>query len=250
MKRICLVLAAAIFLAALAIPQVSPALSSEEAAPAALAGDPQTPPPPPAPGVSPADPSMEVPHMDGGCCCCCGAANRCSGWRHKDPMGRPALGAGQGSHRSRAHRSGPRSDDRSGGAQGFGMGPHQGMHGDFEGAGPRGGVPAERMLRHAKDLKLTEEQIDTLEKLSFETKKTLVGLHAEIEKEELEIQNLLRSGSDDLAAVSRHLAAVSKARADIQEARIANLFEARKVLTEKQKQTMKEGYPRLGAFLD
>ena len=130
------------------------------------------------------------------------------------------------------------------------MGPHQGMHGDFEGAGPRGGIPAERMLRHAKDLKLTDEQIDTLEKLSYEAKKTLVDLHAEIEKEELEIQNLLRSGSDDLASVKLHLAAVSKARTLIQEARIENFFEARKILSEKQKQTIKKEYPRLGAFLD
>jgi Spy/CpxP family protein refolding chaperone len=123
-----------------------------------------------------------------------------------------------------------------------------GSRGGFDGM--RGGVPAERLLRNAEELKLTDDQVDKLEKLSYDSKKTLVDLHAEIEKAELEIQNLLRSGNDDIAAFKVHIAAVSQARADIQTARIANLFEARKVLTEKQKKAIKEEFPRLGTLLD
>lgn len=114
----------------------------------------------------------------------------------------------------------------------------------------RGGNPAERLLRNAEELKLSDEQIATLKKLSFETQKTLVDLHAVIEKEQLEIRNSLQSGNDDLAAIKSHLSAVSQARADIQAARIANLFDAKKVLTEKQKKAIKEEFPRLGEMLD
>jgi Spy/CpxP family protein refolding chaperone len=112
------------------------------------------------------------------------------------------------------------------------------------------GNPAERLLRNAEELKLTEDQVGALEKVSFETQKTLVDLHAQIEKEQLEIKNLLQSGTDDLAAVKVHLDAVSRARADIQTVRIENLFEARKILTEKQKKMIKEDFPRLGEMLD
>jgi len=247
MKRICFVLAAVVFLAALALPQVSPAISSEETAPVVMAEDPET---PPAPGVSPSDPALEAPDMGDWRCPYCGKTVPGPAWRQRNPMGRPAPGAERGGQRSRAYRPNARSHDRCDGAPGVGMGPHRGMRGGFDGAGPRGGVPAERMLRHAKDLKLTDEQIETLEQLSYTTKKALVDLHAEIEKEQLEIQNLFRSGSDDLAAVKLHLTAVSKARTGIQEARIENFFEAREVLTEKQKKTMKDAYPRLGTFLD
>lgn len=114
----------------------------------------------------------------------------------------------------------------------------------------RGGIPAQRLLRNAEELELKKEQVDALEKLSFETQKTLVDLNARIEKEQLEIKNLLQSGSDDLAAVKARLAAVSQARADLQAARIENLFAAKKVLTEKQKKMIKEDFPRLGDMLD
>ena len=57
-------------------------------------------------------------------------------------------------------------------------------------------------------------------------------------------------GSDDMVRIRSHLEAISKARADIQAARIANLFEAKKVLTDKQKNLIKEKFPRLGMILE
>jgi Spy/CpxP family protein refolding chaperone len=122
--------------------------------------------------------------------------------------------------------------------------------GGFHGRGPREGMAAERMLRHAQALNLSDEQIGKLKTLVYETKKKLVDLHSEIEKGQLEIQNLLQSGNDDLTQIRRHLTAISKAHADTQEARIANLFEARKVLTAEQKKLVKENHPRLGMILE
>jgi Spy/CpxP family protein refolding chaperone len=122
--------------------------------------------------------------------------------------------------------------------------------GGFQGVGARGGVAADRMLRHAADLKLTDEQIGKLERISSNTKKTLIDLHAEIEKGEIDIQNLLRSGTDDMTRIKRQLEAVSKARVGIEEARIAAFFEARDVLTDEQKKMVKDEFPRLGRILD
>jgi len=119
-----------------------------------------------------------------------------------------------------------------------------------DGPGFGGGIAAVMTLRHAADLNLTEDQMERLETLAYETKKTLIDLHSEIEKEQLEIQNIFRSGSDDLTLIKRHLNAVAKARVDIQEARTVNFFESRKILTADQKKLVKQRYPRLGMMLD
>ena len=283
MKRVVLAIAAAAFLIAIGVIQGSPTLAGPQAPAARVSQDEKTPPPP---GVSPRDAAMDLPHMDGCCGACCCAERHRGAWQQKGRMGRPELGSGWGRHmegqapgqcakaeRSRPGRYGRAGDDACC-ADGpcrmhrhfDGAGPRYGMHGHAGGPGPRGGledrgkrggfdgmrggIPAERLLRNAEELKLSDEQIATLEKLSFETQKTLVDLHAVIEKEQLEIRNSLQSGNDDLAAIKSHLAAVSQARADIQTARIANLFDAKKVLTEKQKKAIKEDFPRLGEMLD
>lgn len=289
MKRVVLAIAAAAFLIAIGVIQASPTLAGPQAQAARVAQDEKAPPPP---GVSPQDPAMDLPHMDGCCGACCCAERHRGAWQQKGRMGRPELGSGRGRHmegqapgqcagavRSRPGRYGRAGDDMrcaegpccAGGPGRMhrhfdGPGPRYGMHGRQDGPGSRGGledhgkrggvdgmrggIPAQRLLRNAEELELKKEQVDALEKLSFETQKTLVDLNARIEKEQLEIKNLLQSGSDDLAAVKARLAAVSQARADLQAARIENLFAAKKVLTEKQKKMIKEDFPRLGDMLD
>jgi Spy/CpxP family protein refolding chaperone len=116
--------------------------------------------------------------------------------------------------------------------------------------GARGGLAVEMVLRHADDLKLTDAQVESLEGLAGETRKKLVDLHAEIQKSEIEIQSLIRSESGDLARINRHIEAASKARARIQEERIALLFDVRKILTPEQKEMLKEEFPRLGRIVD
>jgi len=147
-------------------------------------------------------------------------------------------------------------------APGRGMGPHRGMPrgegmapgrmgvGKGREWGPGGVVAAERMLRHSKDLDLSAEQTKKLEALAVDTQKTLVDLHAEIEKGQLELRSQLQSGNDDLGPIKTQLEAISRARMGIQEARIANLFETKKVLTEKQKKLIVEKFPRLGEILE
>ena len=111
-------------------------------------------------------------------------------------------------------------------------------------------IAAERIVRFSAELDLTNKQIAKLETLSYETKKKLIDLHADIEKERLEVRNRLRSGSEDLTQIKRHLSAVAKAQVAIKEAKIANLFEARKVLTDEQKKLVREKHPRMGMIFD
>jgi Spy/CpxP family protein refolding chaperone len=279
MKRVVFAVAAAVFLVVIAVMQASPALADQKAPPAGVSQDRQTPPPP---GVSPKDPAMDTPNMDGWRCPRCGAALPRHARGGKAQYGRPELGSGWGRHpeaqargqgpkaeRSRPGRYGRAGDDRccaEGPARmhrhSGGPGPRggferpapragfsgRGMRGGVDGKG--GGIPAQRLLRNAEALKLTDEQIAALEKLSFETQKTMVDVRAEIDREHLELKNLLDSGSNDLSAVKAHLTAASQARAEMQAARIENLFESRKVLTEKQKKAIKEDFPRLGTLLD
>jgi len=276
MKKTLLFVAMALFAFAAMTPSLGLGSFTAAAAPVAVAGDPQTPPSPPQ-GVSPADPNMEIPDLEHECCgCCCGCRGGMRGphiEREKGRFGRPALGPeykGIGDrgdrvgrpYRSMMHQKATRErqmdrkqmcDETCPGGEmqrRERMAPRRADMRDHQGWGPGHGIASERMLHRAKGLDLSDEQIDRLKTLAFETKKELVDLHAEIEKGQLEIRNQLQSGSDDLGQIRTHLEAVSKARAGIQEARIANLFEARKVLTEKQKKLIKEKFPQLGMILE
>lgn len=258
MRKTFLFFAAALFVFAVMTPALSPGSFTAAAAPLAVADDPQTPPPPPPQGVSPADPSIQAPDLEHacGCCCCCRAMGGAHMGREKGRFGRPALapdekGAEAGMpHRGMMHQKATCPEMTNRGMMREGMAPQGKDCGGFHGRGPGEGLAAERMLRHAEALKLSDEQADKLQTLVYETRKELVDFHAEVEKEQLEVHNLLLSGSDDMVRIRSHLEAISKARADIQAARIANLFEAKKVLTDKQKNLIKEKFPRLGMILE
>ena len=123
------------------------------------------------------------------------------------------------------------------------------------GRGTRGGfdrgtrVPAERMLRGATKLELTEEQIAQLEKLSYDTKSKLIDLESQLDKARLEMHRQMETDSDDLAAMKKHLDSMAKIRVNIQELRLKNWVDAKNVLTDKQKQSVKDQFPRFGMRL-
>lgn len=257
MRNAFLFLTAAVL--ALALGTAIPAAATvSAAAPQGVGDDPQAPPPPPQ-AVSPADPKAAPPGAGSWTCPYCG--EECAGpvWRHKGQLGRPQLGPGrEWGRESRPGRWGRDGERRGRGATDVRsysrMGARPYLHGfgraDFPGPGARGGLAADMVLRRAEELKLTDGQIKSLETLAYENRKKLVDLHARIQKSEIEIQTLLRSESDDLAQIKRHLDAASSARAEIQEARIKMLFDVRKVLTSDQKKALKEEFPRMGRIID
>lgn len=235
-----------ILMAAFAVPAVLSA-GNDDVSAAVAASDQETPPPPAPQGVSGATPDIRPPAPDTWMCPKCGEASPYQK-RHKQRMGRPQFGAHAEGHESLRGGCGDGfCGHRKGHRHGFGRG-HE--HGRFEDRGARRGVAADRILRNAGALELTDDQIAKLEKLSYEAKKKLIDLHASIEKEQLELKNRIRSDSEDMTQIKKHLSAISSANAGIQEVKIANLFAARKILTAEQKELVKERHPRMGMDLD
>ena len=113
----------------------------------------------------------------------------------------------------------------------------------MKGEGKGKGLAAAKFLRHAELIELTDGQVSKLEKLVYTTKKQLIDLRADVAKERLEIRRLRQTNSDDLASYRKHLNVIAKIRVDIEEARISNWIEARKILTSEQKELMEKRQP-------
>jgi Spy/CpxP family protein refolding chaperone len=120
--------------------------------------------------------------------------------------------------------------------------------GAMAGRGP--GIAAARILRHAEQLQLSERQISQLEEISLEARKQMVDLRAAIEKRHLELEELLHSDSDDLTTIRKHLNALAEKRVDVQELKLRNWIEVKKILTEDQKEMIRKKHPRMGLILD
>ncbi len=133
------------------------------------------------------------------------------------------------------------------------------MHAPPSARGPRGGrfghggfgmsdrVPADQMLRSASGLELTDEQVAQLEVLSYNAKSKLIDLNSSLEKARLEMKREMKSGNDDLSAMKKNLESMSQIKVDIQELKLENWIETRKVLTEEQKAQVKDRHPRFGS---
>ena len=84
------------------------------------------------------------------------------------------------------------------------------------------GLSANRILRGATDLELTEDQIKDLEKLSYDTQLQLIDLESDLEKAQLEMKRLMEDGSDDTSAMKKQLRSLSEKRLGIQETKLEN----------------------------
>jgi Spy/CpxP family protein refolding chaperone len=122
--------------------------------------------------------------------------------------------------------------------------PHASRGGGF---GMSDRLPADRMLRGASGLDLTDEQTAQLEKLSYDAKLKLIDLNSSLEKARLEMKKEMESGNDNLSALKKNLESMSKIKVDIQELKLGNWFEAKKVLTDEQKAKVKDRHPGFGS---
>ncbi|MFQ5511325.1 MAG: Spy/CpxP family protein refolding chaperone [Candidatus Krumholzibacteriia bacterium] len=114
----------------------------------------------------------------------------------------------------------------------------------------RNGIAADRLLRHAAMLELTEDQVARLSELAYETKRDLIDLRAGLQKARLELQRLMRSGTEDMTRIRRQLNQVAKKRVDLEEARIAHWIDSRKVLNDAQRKRIQGEHPRLDRWRD
>ncbi|MDH3216332.1 MAG: periplasmic heavy metal sensor [Candidatus Krumholzibacteria bacterium] len=164
--------------------------------------------------VSPARPEIRPPLAgDDWYCWQCGAANPFPKKHYKDKLHRPMLAPGSDS-------------------------PTKTMEGKR--AGKRPGSVVDRILRHASELELSDEQIEHLQELSHETKRKLIGLRARLQEEQLELRRLTRSDSSDMATLRRQLDSVARKRVDVEATRLSQVLELRKILTDPQRKLIKE----------
>jgi len=105
------------------------------------------------------------------------------------------------------------------------------------------------MLRGATGLELTDDQVTQLEQLSYDTKSKLIDLESSLEKARLEMGRQMESDGDDLSAMKKQLDSMAKIKVDIQELKLKNWIDAKNVLTDEQKQKVKDKAPRFGAHL-
>lgn len=108
------------------------------------------------------------------------------------------------------------------------------------------GLAAERMLKGAAKLELTDEQAKQLEQLAYDARAKLIDLESELSKARLEMRRQIETDSDDLAALKKHLDSLAKKRVSIQELKLENWIEAKKILTEEQKTLIRKSHPRMG----
>jgi Spy/CpxP family protein refolding chaperone len=146
------------------------------------------------------------------------------------------------------------------GPKGKRCGPRMGRHGKStlhrgtRFGGPRGerkgGIAAMKILRHAEELDLNEQQVTQLEELALDARKQLVDLHAAIEKGKLELEEQIRSNSDDITTIKKHLNSLAQTRVDVQELKLRNWIAVKKILTDDQKEMIQKKHPRMGRILD
>lgn len=119
--------------------------------------------------------------------------------------------------------------------------------------GPRASVPGpmhhrmqegmgiERLLRHAEDLKLTDQQQSQLEKLSREFRLAQIDRRAELAKSELELRDLMRDAEpSDQAMIDAAIDNVADLRAGMQKARVKQRLAVQSILTDEQEAQIRE----------
>ncbi len=210
-------------------------------------------PPPPPKTVSPKDPDVEAPFPALNCPHC--GKQIPSRWG-KGANARPRLGAGcanqeflmQGRHGMQGRRMGCGTHPGQMGRRGMrgrkmGCGVHPGQ------MGRRGaGQPSHfaMLLRHADILGLTEDQQTKLKELKFSAEKEMIDLKAALQKEQLELRKLMHEEDLNARSIKRQLETAAQARTNLKFHQISLLIEARNILTDEQRELIKEKLHRFG----
>lgn len=101
------------------------------------------------------------------------------------------------------------------------------------------------MLLFARELQLSPEQKEKLEKLQLDTRLKTIDLQAEAQKADAKLEALLWADTVDLDAVRRAVNDAAQAKADLTFARIQAAANAEELLTREQKSKLKELQPKM-----
>lgn len=108
---------------------------------------------------------------------------------------------------------------------------------------PGGGPPDGKWWKRpriSREVGLSPEQVDRLEKIFLRTRPTLIDLRADLEKKQTVLQSLLENPRVDSEEASRRIDEVEKARAQLAKKRAMMLLEFRQVLTPDQWQKLRD----------
>lgn len=141
---------------------------------------------------------------------------------------------------------GPPTQLRAGAGYSGPGGPPAGLREGKEPGGKRGakvGIPHGRWWKRTmiqEKLKLTDEQIEKLEKVSLEGRKNMIKLRADLEIAELELEPLMEAKKFDREKVEAILDKTESIRAKMAKERIKTLLDTREILTSEQYQKLKQ----------
>jgi Spy/CpxP family protein refolding chaperone len=91
------------------------------------------------------------------------------------------------------------------------------------------------MLRYRNELRLSREQVQTLERLRADFQREATRRDAEIRSAETDLTTLVEADPVDLERVEAKLRAIERLRADLRLARIRTIEEGKAALTQEQR---------------
>ena len=94
----------------------------------------------------------------------------------------------------------------------------------------------------AKELQLTPGEVKQFDKLFVESRRRMIELKNQVEKEQFEYQNLMESKTLDEAAVNRQLQKLDQARSELNEERSRFVVAVRKILGSERFQRLQQIY--------
>jgi Spy/CpxP family protein refolding chaperone len=96
--------------------------------------------------------------------------------------------------------------------------------------------------RVVEALKLTKPEVRQIDRLYAQNRRQLIRLKADVEREQLELDNLLGRKNSDDAAVNKQFRQLEKARAELSNARLQFVLGVRDIIGPERFQQLKAGY--------
>jgi len=96
--------------------------------------------------------------------------------------------------------------------------------------------------RVVEALKLTKPEVRQIDRLYAQNRRQLIRLKANVEREQLELDNLLGRKNSDDAAVNKQFRQLEKARAELSNARLQFVLGVRDIIGPERFQQLKAGY--------
>jgi Spy/CpxP family protein refolding chaperone len=96
--------------------------------------------------------------------------------------------------------------------------------------------------RVVKALNLTKPEVRQIDRLYAQNRRQLIRLKANVEREQLELDNLLGRKNSDDAAVKKQFRQLESARAELSNARLQFVLGVRDIIGHERFQQLKAGY--------